>query len=191
MEFFNNFAPRAPIAREHIERYGPLVAPEIAEMWTTLGTGIANDGLLRVIDPAWVDGFLSHLVTTTTAMVPVFMTAFGDVIVSQQGTFNVIFTRYGSFDTFAPAESAYLPAVFRVINDPSPTYLAKVLRSAHYQAAAQRLGIPEINECFGHVPLLSLGGPDIPDTLQRVKVREHLLLAAAMQGLTTTFTLYE
>ena len=46
----------------------------------------------------------------------------------------------------------------------------------------QLLGVPAYDECFGYVPLLSLGGSEKPENLQKVKLREHLELMYQMQG---------
>ena len=45
-----------------------------------------------------------------------------------------------------------------------------------------RLGVPVYGECLGFEPLLALGGPESPDHLARVGLREHVALMSALTG---------
>lgn len=51
-----------------------------------------------------------------------------------------------------------------------------------YPEAVQKYGEPAFDECFGYVPLLSLGGPEVAENLQKVKLREHLNLITQFSG---------
>ena len=44
------------------------------------------------------------------------------------------------------------------------------------------LGTVSYDECYGYVPLLSLGGAEKPENLRKVKLREHLELMYQVQG---------
>jgi hypothetical protein len=41
---------------------------------------------------------------------------------------------------------------------------------------------PAHDECFGFTPLLALGGPEHPDRLSVVKLREHVLMITQLTG---------
>ncbi|WP_324604070.1 T6SS immunity protein Tdi1 domain-containing protein [Paenilisteria weihenstephanensis] len=51
-----------------------------------------------------------------------------------------------------------------------------------YQEAVKKLGTPAYDECFGYVPLLALGGSEKMENLQKVKLKEHILLISALAG---------
>ena len=48
--------------------------------------------------------------------------------------------------------------------------------------ALNMLGTVSYDECYGYVPLLSLGGAEKPENLRKVKLREHLELMYQVQG---------
>ena len=51
-----------------------------------------------------------------------------------------------------------------------------------YEAAANRLGPLQFDECFGYTPLLGLGGSRKADNLRKVKIKEHIELIAQSVG---------
>jgi hypothetical protein len=51
-----------------------------------------------------------------------------------------------------------------------------------FSEAVERLGVPNADECFGFTPLLVLGGPETPDHLEIVSLREHILLITQFAG---------
>ena len=56
----------------------------------------------------------------------------------------------------------------------------RILRVALYDEAKERLGPPERDECYAFVPALALGGAETADSVQRVKIREHLGVLAQL-----------
>ena len=61
-------------------------------------------------------------------------------------------------------------------------YVERHFKNRNFYKALEKLDIPSYDECFGYVPLLSLGGSEKPENLQNVKLREHLELMYQMQG---------
>ena len=51
-----------------------------------------------------------------------------------------------------------------------------------YQAAVERLGKLEFDECFGFTPLLGLGGFEKPEFLDKVKIKEHIAIICYLVG---------
>jgi hypothetical protein len=56
-----------------------------------------------------------------------------------------------------------------------------LFRKIHTKAVA-KLGRPAADECYAFVPALALGGPGTVETVQRVKLREHLSILAQMHN---------
>ena len=59
-------------------------------------------------------------------------------------------------------------------------FIRSVLLRAEFRHAAQRLGAPADDECFGFFPAIALGGDGSPGTIRKVKLREHLALLAQL-----------
>jgi len=84
--------------------------------------------------------------------------------------------RYNNFSILARGFK-----VFEKLLDETEYFFRKV-QAKNFNEALQNLGAPAYDECFGYVPLLSLGGSEKPENLQKVKLREHLELMYQMQG---------
>jgi hypothetical protein len=61
-------------------------------------------------------------------------------------------------------------------------FLKDNLDDAQYLKAKGRLGTPDYDECFGYVPLLSLGGAEKAEYLEKVKIKEHISLITQSLG---------
>ena len=61
-----------------------------------------------------------------------------------------------------------------------PEIQEKILRSSLHEQMLPRIGPPARDECYAFEPALALGGPGTPDTIRRVKIREHLAILAQL-----------
>lgn len=52
-----------------------------------------------------------------------------------------------------------------------------------YNAAVEKHGGVEFEECFGYVPLLALGGSETVANLKKVKTKEHIEIITEMVGI--------
>jgi len=109
--------------------------------------------------------------------IPLLVTALGDIIVWEDNAyFFILQYRYNNFSSLARGFK-----VFEKLLDEAEYFFRKV-QAKNFNEALQLLGVPAYDECFGYVPLLSLGGSEKPENLQKVKLREHLELMYQMQG---------
>ena len=109
--------------------------------------------------------------------IPLLLTALGDIIVWEDNAyFFILQYRYNNFSSLARGFK-----VFEKLLDETEYFFRKV-QAKNFNEALQNLGTPAYDECFGYVPLLSLGGSEKPENLQKVKLREHLELMYQMQG---------
>ena len=133
------------------------------------------------MDPAqWVD-VLAEAAPRFTQGVPLFSSALGDLFVWLGEHLHVLEFRSGtsriltnSLDTFV-----VIAAYESFLQDPD------YFDWAPWPEARELVGVPEADECLGFTPLLALGGRRSAETLQRVAMREHLLLIASLAGPST------
>lgn len=166
-----------PVSPDVIERYGELVPPQIEDAWINDGAMITADGFARLLDPAALIPLMPQLLPSHLGALPVFATAWGDLIVLHEDTFVLALFRYGFYTTFSPAPTG---AIFDDLEDPQ--VLDTMLRRGAYDEAVSALGVPGIDECFGYILPLSAGGPETVGNLARRPLKEHLAFLVETGG---------
>jgi hypothetical protein len=167
---------------ELIARYRDRVSPELLAVWEEYGFGTFCEGYLKIVNPDDYTDLLAEtyqLVSLPSEAPPIvlFATAMGDLLILERGYLVLVCFRHGNTDTVGKTVKLF----FRSVAEDS--YLIDVLRWEPYPAARARLGEPAYDECFGYVPLLALGGPEVAENLEKVKLREHLALIGQFTGL--------
>jgi hypothetical protein len=165
----------ASIPADSIELFAPQVTDDIVGLWQR-GSGTFADGFLRVVDPAPLAPVLRAGLFLHDGAVPVFTTAFGDIVYWQESAMAVAIFRRGVI-TGVPGGTALLE---RLLGDPS--FFDARLHAQLWPQAKKMHGIPDLDECLGFVPMLVLGGPERVDHLKRVKLLEHLDLLTQATG---------
>ena len=61
-------------------------------------------------------------------------------------------------------------------------FINKFFEISLYNEAINLMGDLDIDECFGYVPLLGLGGNKNLENLKKVKTREHIELISRVVG---------
>ena len=61
-------------------------------------------------------------------------------------------------------------------------FIGEELNGGNYFDAKTKLGEIDLDQCFGYVPLLGLGGAEKVEHLQKVKLKEHISLIAQTMG---------
>lgn len=156
-------------------------APEGAgQLWESSGVCAFSGGFVRVVDPGRAAQMLEGVYGLPENSVVLFATGLGDLVVSAQGMFFVVFFRWG---VVAPLpRGAGLAQVVGWLQD--ERVLDGVFgRGVFAEAvAADRGGVLGPDECYGFVPLLALGGPERAANLDRCGMWEHIALILAMAG---------
>jgi hypothetical protein len=172
------FTPAAPIPEDVIERYAPHVPAGVVEMWRENGTGWLADGFFRIVDPAYAEKMLEGVYPFPRPAVVLFTTALADLVVWNNGAFYLVKWRWGILDVL-PREGD-ITQVLEWMRDP-------VLRQDYFEwepylEAARRDGVPGLDDCFGFVPLLALGGPNTADHLERMQLWVHIAIILQFAG---------
>ncbi|ROQ37050.1 hypothetical protein EDF46_2494 [Frondihabitans sp. PhB188] len=174
---FEGFVKTGSVPKAVIEGFSSRVPPEVVALWQA-GTGTLADGLIRVVDPYDCSVVISSSYTGIATAVPIFQSAFGDVIIwdTAEQSFGLLNFRQGTHELVS-SKFSLLP---RWLAD--ETFLDTRLDQPLYRDAVAKLAPVDADTIFGHVPLLALGGPKDVQHLDRVKTREHLMIITHMMG---------
>ena len=174
---FKDFVQIKKAEKMLIEKYDKLLPDEIIYLWRTYGFGTFYNGYLKVINP---DDFIVSLEKSYFqgyVSIPIFATAFGDLITWEKNHFvGIVKYRYGDNDIISDGFEFFIDDVTDGELD------EEYLSIRQYNEAIKKYGSLEYDECFGYVPLLALGGKESVDNLKKVKIREHIALVTEMVG---------
>lgn len=171
-----DFVLEQKLSDETIKEYENKVPQEMLEFWKSYGLGIFRDGYLRSINPnEWKD-VLEDASVRYKGGVPLFVTAMGDLLVWCDGYVELLNFRHHTVNVHSSTMEFFfsdLKEEFTMNHD---------YQWQPYIEATEKYGSVVYDECFGYVPLLALGGSEKVENLQKLKVREHILLNVAMTG---------
>lgn len=172
----DDFRPIAPLPDEALASVASVLPADAIELLRGRGTGLFAEGFLRLIDPARYREAVATAVADGENAIPLFATAFADVIYWNGSAYEVARFRDGRRELV----TARLDFLLRYFADPGET--RRLFRDELYEQAVARHGVPGIDECFAFVPLLALGGGEHVEHLERVAMREHILLISQLVG---------
>jgi hypothetical protein len=172
MVTFSRFQPAAPIPEDTIARFAPHAPEGAVEMWRQYGTGVVGDGFVRVVDPARAAQMTAGLLQLPRTAVILFSTALADLVIWGDGTFLVAKFRWGVVQFTESGMT--LEQLAEWLQDEQR--LDETFERQPYPGAAARDGVPGVDECYGFVPLLALGGANSADHLQKMALWEHIEL---------------
>lgn len=163
--------------QEIIEKYKEILPNELLEIWQKYGMAYLMDGYLRVVNPEDYQALLNETYFRGKISIPIFTTAFGDIITIEEGQYiRIVKYKNRNFDILAWNFDVFLQ------NLEDEYFLGKYFQIPQYEEAVEKLGKIEHGECFGYVPLLGLGGSEKVDNLDKVKIREHIELISLLVG---------
>lgn len=171
-----DFEFHSKVPDEIITEYEGKIPEQFIEIWKNYGFGTFQRGYFKVINPDDYIDFVRQSYFEKNC-IPLLVTSFGDIIVWEKNEYlSLVAYRYKNFDCLEYGCEFFL-------NDLADNkYVERHFKNRNFYISIETLGKPSYDECFGYVPLLSLGGPEKPENLQKVKLREHLELMYQMQG---------
>lgn len=163
-------------ANKSIQEYKDKLPSSLLEEWKENGWCGYAQGLIWIVNPDSFEDILGDWVDLTSTSAIVFArTIFGDLFLWSGDQVHILTVQDGDVEVITKDIEIFFNK-FLCEED----ILDNVLKKDLYQEALQRLGLPEPNECYAFVPALALGGPGTVDTIERVKLREHLHFLAQL-----------
>ena len=165
----------AEVAQGTLAAYAGRVPDELLTWWRESGFCSYGDGLLCTVNPDdFADVDLPLLAEGESAIV--FMRSALGCLVTWNGAEAHIHDlargeKTDLYDSLPDAIDTFF------IRD---SYLDAIFDRDVFREALPRLGPPGPDECYGYLPPKALGGSGAPETLHRVKLREHLALLAQL-----------
>ena len=178
--FFEACGPIAQagkMSEDEFATYGPLVPPEIVELWEG-GLGSYLNGFFWVVSPTTYQPALEAVYEPFLQPCTVFArTAFGDLFAWEKDCVKYVNVRHGK----GSVQGLNLQVFFNRIV-PNKSYFPKKINAPDFEAALQKFGPLQASQSYGYQPLLVAGGKDSIDSLQIVSTLEYLDLIAQMGG---------
>lgn len=172
-----DFIKVADVDGNLINQYERKLPGEIIDLWREFGLGTFYNGYLKVINPNEYSELLKQSYFQGEVSIPIFATAFGDVITWEKNQFvGIIKYRYGENDVISDGFEFFFDDVKDGEYDMDHFTINK------YNEAVEKYGSLKYDECFGYVPILALGGKESVNNLKKVKIREHIALITELTG---------
>lgn len=165
-----------PVADEVVESYRGRLPDDLLTEWQDTGWCSYFDGFLWLVDPAQYEEVFELFLPESDSSLVFMRTAFGSPIYwdgADAALLDVV-----NLDTTPMFDE--MDWVFDGMLTRAP-FLDDVLDRDYFLEALPRLGAPGVDECYGYFPPKAMGGDGTPDTLQKVKLREHLTLLAQLR----------
>lgn len=159
------------VTPQDLETYKGKLPDDLLSLWTESGWCSYGDGLLWTTNPAEYSEIVKEWIKDGDSLLAFVRTAFGSLLLWD-----------GNQTRFLDVLSGDVSNLFITMDFNfngglcDDNYLNAVIRQDIFREALPRLGPPARDECYAFVPALPLGGPGTADTLQKVKLREHLHL---------------
>lgn len=176
LKALQDFKIYSKVPEETIKKYSGKIPEQFIEIWKSYGFGSFLNGFLKLINPDDYSDFVKKSYFEKNC-IPLLVTALGDIIVWEENAyFFIIQYRYNNFSALARGYRVFA----KLLEETGYFYEKANLKNI--KEALNMLGTVSYDECYGYVPLLSLGGAEKPENLQKVKLREHLELMYQVQG---------
>ncbi|MFB6454698.1 T6SS immunity protein Tdi1 domain-containing protein [Chitinophaga sp. Hz27] len=161
-----------PAPADVMAKYKSTIPPLLAELWEQSGFCSYGKGFIWLVNPDDYTTSTSHLFKDYEKPVCIMKTGIGGVFFLSGDAvhyFDPVAVEVSKLGSFS------LKNVFNIVltNEDS---LSEFYYLPVFQEAYPRLGFPAYDECYSFVPAIPLGGEISAALMQKVKVREYLLL---------------
>ena len=167
-----------------IAKYADLSYTELTTLWQEVGLGSYCDGMLKIINPSDYQYALNscYVMEYDKSFLPFMCTAFGDVFayVKNPKLNNYIVylnVRYGTYLILPDNLTVLLNKI--IFNQ---SFLKGWFDLENYPVIQEKLGTPNIDECFGYSPLLAMGGSENFENIEIVKTLSYIDISTQTIG---------
>lgn len=172
-----DFIKSGDLNEDLIKEYEGKLPVEIIDIWREYGLGTFYNGYLKVINPNDYQELLERSYFRGDVSIPIFATAFGDLITWEKNQFlGIVQYRYGENHIISDGFEFFLDDLKDGELD------EEYLSIRQYNTAVKKHGDLQYDECFGYVPILALGGKESVNNLKKVKIREHIAVITELAG---------
>ena len=159
-----------------IESYRGRLPDDLLAEWQATGWCSYADGFLWLVDPSQFDVVLTDWLPDASGHLVIMRTAFGGLIYWDGADAAYLdVTRNDTTPIFDEMDWVFNGTLCR------KPFLDDVMDRDYFLEALPRLGKAAADECYGYFPPRAMGGDGTPDTLQKVKLSEHLAFLAALR----------
>ncbi|QEH43285.1 T6SS immunity protein Tdi1 domain-containing protein [Chitinophaga sp. XS-30] len=177
MKHITDFQLESKPENDLLVKYEPLLPVQLIQLWQEFGFGSIVDGYLKIVNPDDYEELLQEVYSPIFKNpIVMFATGMSDLIIWEENYTVLINCKYGFSKVIESGFDYFLEDVYNT------AYLDDELSGGNYFKAKNQLGRIAIDECYGYVPLLGLGGPEKVENLQIVKIKEHISIIAQMLG---------
>lgn len=181
MNIYHDFKKDSKVEESTINKYKEHLPNELIEVWKGYGYGTFMEGYLKVINPDDYLTLVSDGYIRSAGTIPIFATSMGDIILfekdeNEESYIVMINFRKGKTKVLASKYSLFI----RFLED--EMFKGKALDWLPYPEAVNYNKEPNYDECFGYTPLLGLGGVEEVKKLEKVKLKEHILIIIELMG---------
>ena len=167
-----------------IAKYADLSYPELNILWQEVGLGSYCNGLFKLINPSDYQDVINSCYEKEDdkSFLPFMCTAFGDVFayVKNPKLNNYIVylnVRYGTYLILPDNLTVLLNKI--IFNQ---SFLKGWFDLENYPVIQEKLGTPNIDECFGYSPLLAMGGSENFENIEIVKTLPYIDISTQTIG---------
>jgi hypothetical protein len=164
-----------PIRPETVQRYDKRLPQELLDFLGEHGFCGWAQGLIWFVDPDEFQDVMSEWLPDDKQSVPFARTAFGDLFLHGADGVRTLVVHSGEILPSSPRLDLFVQVALT-----DKDFLDSSLFRRVFKKALKRVGAPAADECYAFTPALALGGPGTPESVQKVKLKEHLSILAQL-----------
>jgi hypothetical protein len=162
-----------------LELYRDLLPTDLLVFWEEYGFGTFMNGYLKMVNPESYQGFMTSSYSVFQEPATVFAaTAMGDLLIWEKTWVKQINYRKGK----GANQGRRITQLFDLYLSSWPN-TESALDAKQFLPALETLGECAFDECYAYVPALALGGAEKVENLQKVKLREHMMILSGLVGI--------
>lgn len=159
-----------------LDKYGTLVPEEFVNIWRTHGFSTLIDGYLKIINPDDYMPVLKDTYINHKGTIPLLASGLCDLFVWENG--YLVQINYRTHEVMSVMKGLHFFERFMSSED----WVQNNLKPDLFFKACDKYGKPQFDEGFGFVPILAMGGVEDVAHMDKVKIREHILLISQLSG---------